>query len=360
MEIKKIKTTKEYLSFIKKLYKKDKFYKDNKSEVINMICNKKSPFYRNTFQEMTAIVIGNEVKCQTVFIQHKNSPETLMLAFFEAEKEAKKEVECLINYAKAKAIELGCKKILVAMNGHCNYGLGILTNNFNNFPNFGEAYNSDYYKDFFQNNFKIYKFHNYKNSLAKVGEKISKFTKRLSLQNIDFKYYDAFCPDFDNAIKIYNDLNNTIFKEHLYYFKRELDEDKELFYSMKPLLLNKNLIIAYKNNIPIGFLLWYPDYNELVNSQKHLSLFALLKYKLFNRKPKHIMLTEIGVLPDYENTGLAISLFLNLHDYLYKQYDKNIIVCSGWIFDKNLKSKNLVQHILEKTDKEFCIYELSI
>ena len=129
---------------------------------------------------------------------------------------------------------------------------------------------------------------------------------------------------------------------------------------MKPLLLNKNLIIAYKNNIPIGFLLWYPDYNELVNSQKHLSLFALLKYKLFNRKPKQIMLTEIGVLPDYENTGLAISLFLNLHDYLYKQYDKNTIVCSGWIFDKNLKSKNLVQHILEKTDKEFCIYELSI
>ena len=71
------------------------------------------------------------------------------------------------------------------------------------------------------------------------------------------------------------------------------------------------------------------------------------------------MLTEIGVLPEYENTGLILSLFLELYFYLNKKYDKNTIVCSGWIHDKNLKSKNLVKHILEKTDKEFSVYELN-
>lgn len=360
MELRIIKTTKEYLEFIKKLYKNNKFYKDNKSDVINMLCSKKSSFYKNSFQEMVKVVSDGQTKCQTILIRHKNLPKILMLAFFEAEKNSEKEVKLLIDYAKDKAKRADCKKLFVSINGHCNYGLGTLTNNFNIFPSFGEAYNYDYYKDFFEKNFKIHYFHNYKNHLSICTNKLSKVDKKLEDKDIKLEYYDAFNTNFYEAVKIYTDLNNNIFQNHSYYYKREYEEDKELFSSMKPLFLNKNLIIAYKKEQPIGFLLWYPDFNEIVSKQKKLNLLSLIKYKLFNNKPKQILLTEIGVLPEYEKTGLIILLFSKLHNYLYNYYDKNTVVCSGWIYDENTKSKNLVKKKKKKTDKEFCVYELSI
>lgn len=360
MQIRKIKTVKEYVDFIKKLYRDDKFYKDNKSDIIRMICNPSSSFFKNSIQEKIGVISEGRLKCQTILINHKNLKDTLMLAFFDSEKDAKKEVQYLLDYCKKRALDLECRKILIAINGHCNYGLGILSNSFNNSPSFAEAYNYDYYKDYFEKDFFIRKFHSYKNTLESAGNKVIKFKERFIDQNIRFVHYDALSKDFDFAVKIYTNLNNIIFKNHFYYYQREYEEDKELFYSMKPLLLNKNLIIAYKGDKPIGFLLWYPDFNELVNVQHSVNIRTVLKYIVLKQKPKQIMLTEIGVLPEYENNGLILALFLETYKYLNERYNKNINVCSGWIADENLKSKKLVKHVLDKTDKEFCVYELII
>lgn len=360
MEIIKFKNKQEYIKLINELYKNDSYCKDNKSDVINMICDKKSIFFKNSKQEMIGILSNSVIKCQAVLIQHKNLPNTLIVSFFEAYPDSQKEVDCLIDYLKTKAVAWNCKKILIGINGHCNYGLGILNSNFNEVAEFGEAYNPHYYKYYFENTFKIHKFYSYKNSLLYTGEQINKSKNKLNNTNISFERYNINSKNFDDIVKIYTDLNNEIFKDHLYYYKREYEEDIELFKSMKPLLIDQNLIIAFKEEKPIGFLFWYPNFNELANINDKVNLFSVLKYKLLNKKPKKIMLTEIGVLPEYEKSGLIVSLFFKVYDYLYNKYDKNCIVCSGWIYDNNLKSKKLVEHMLKEKSKEFCLYELAV
>ena len=58
-------------------------------------------------------------------------------------------------------------------------------------------------------------------------------------------------------------MGNKCFINHRYYYKRTYKEDiemlKELFLFMK----EDSLIFAFKDNKPVAFVMWYPDYNEL-------------------------------------------------------------------------------------------------
>jgi len=185
-------------------------------------------------------------------------------------------------------------------------------------------------------------------------EKLFNDTQNVSLERADFGI-----SGFKKTMKRYTDLNNRIFISHRYYFKREDEEDYDLFNSMRPLLKNENLIFAKRNGVDVGFILWYPDFNGYVPKGKGAGISTFLKYRILKISPSIAKVVEIGLVDSERNSGLILMLFAKAIFYAnkYKGIKK---VSSGWILDENTPSKNITKRYTKKLNKEFATYEKDI
>ena len=159
---------------------------------------------------------------------------------------------------------------------------------------------------------------------------------------------------FTRAMEVYTRLNNSIFAGHRYYYPRTVAEDLELFRSMKPLLRPENLIFAKKDGQVIGYILWYPDFNELVRPGGTAGVATLLKYKILRRIPATGKVVEIGLEKKYERTGIIALLFREALNASHKKCDK---VISSWILEDNLSSGLAVRRYADQPYKEYFTYE---
>jgi len=141
--------------------------------------------------------------------------------------------------------------------------------------------------------------------------------------------------------------------------ERSYREDYHLFHSMRPLLKNENLIFAKKADKYIGFILWYPDFNELVAKGSGVGVLTFIKYKLFGKHPKAAKVVEIGIIDNYRNSSIMLMLFAKAIEAANRYKNLNKIL-SSWILDENIPSKNTTQRYTKKPYKEFVTYEKDI
>jgi hypothetical protein len=360
MEIKKIKTKNEYKKLVAWFYKDDPFFVDNKRALIDLICNKNSCFYSISKQEMVGVFRENKPACVCVLIHHKNDPDSLKMAFFECSKDSFEEVSFLVNYAAGLGAKLGCKKIIASLDGHCNNSVGFLCEG-DGKPSFGQSYNPVFYNDFFRRLcFDEIKLLMFKGDISGLNVKLFDFARRKMPSGIVISPADFGFFRFRRTMKVYTDINNKIFKGHRYCFYREHEEDYELFASMRLLLDGDNMIFAKKNDKIAGFLFWYPDFNEIVPPGGHAGLMTFLKYRLLRVTPKTVKAVQIGVLPEFENSGLILALFGEFYRLAMKKH-KGLTVClSSWILEENQKSVKLSSKILPCLNKKISAYEKTI
>jgi hypothetical protein len=182
------------------------------------------------------------------------------------------------------------------------------------------------------------------------------------IENLNIRFMNK--KNIKKESSIYTFLNNNSFIYHPYWAKRDEAEDLELFNPFRFLLDNENLIIAEINNEPVGFYFWYPDFNQLVNNQREINFFDLLKFKT---KPdiNTFRFTEIGIIPKYQKSPVALALIHKSLPYLMK---KNYKFCEGgFIFEENRASIAFVSRIMQRINNEkpepfrkFAVYETKI
>lgn len=354
MQISKIEL-REYLAFLRRVYKDDKNFKDNKTGVIKIVCNKNRAFFKVSLQEMVAVKEKGQILCACVLIINKKAPEELCVSFFEALPDCDKAVSMLLNYAEEFGRKNSCLRLVVGLDGHVNYSVGLGGNT--EVPSFGESYSPLYYHRHFKEFTKV-KFISFFDDAnlvrERINEDISKFKKQM--EKISIEYAD-FGRGFNRTMKRYTDLNNKIFGSHKYYSFRDYDEDMDLFKDLLPLLENRNLIFAKLKGEDIGFILWYPEYNELVPVGKGASIMTFIKYKLLCKRPETSKVMEIAVLPEYRQFGVVLSLF----DAAIKATSKNTKkILSSWILEENTKSKAITFRYAKQHYKEFFTYEKEI
>lgn len=360
MEVVIVKTKKQQQNFIKfrnEIYKNNTNFVDNNLFIIKQLFSLKTCFLDN--KEITPIYIieGNEIQCQCLAIYTKELPEYIQLCFFESKKHVSKAVNMLIEEVIKIGKEYGCTKLVVGLNGHVNYGLGLLNSHYDEKNSFGSSINPSYYNKYFKNlkceeiNLNTYLYNNMEENINKYLGIINKINNNYTFKFLEPKKLDYYS-------KIYTDLNNVCFKNHKYWYKRSYKEDKEMLQEMLLFMKPDSLIFAYKNDIPVGFILWYPDYNELVSKNEKFGVLTYIKNLIFNKKIKKAKIVEIGILEEYRKSGLALGLinqvYLKLKKYGIKKAE------SSWILEENIDSNSICKAICDDLYKRYVVYEKDI
>jgi hypothetical protein len=171
----------------------------------------------------------------------------------------------------------------------------------------------------------------------------------------DFTFRASRLSDLESEIAIYTDLNNKCFGEHPLYFDRSVDEDMELFRAFSRFLRDENFLIAELDGEPVGFLLWYPDFNELVPPGGSLGTSTYIKYKVLRRRISKVRLAELGVVPEHWGSGLILGL---LSKGVEIALGKHSIVEAGWILATNLRSRGLASRWADGPCRHYSVFEI--
>lgn len=159
--------------------------------------------------------------------------------------------------------------------------------------------------------------------------------------------------ELEKEAAIYTEVNNKAFSDHLFYYPRDKKEDLELFKDLRYLIKPENLLFVERENTPVGFMLWYPDFHKLMSPGETLGVFTVIKNRLFHKRIRDFKIVEIGIVPSEQNRGAILALF----DYLYRitkeRYDS---FESGWILKDNDKSLDLSLRYVDKVSKTYKAY----
>jgi len=353
MKIIQVKTKKDKRNFIKFIY--SIYDKDSNYCNLNIIFVKNFLYGEDSYAKRCKvrpimIIDNNEIKLECIFVIDETSE--IKLSFIEFKPNSQKYLKELLKYSKRVMKENNKEKVVIGINGQISYGLGILTDDLNRKFEFNSNYNKDYYTKEMDEIFpvikKAYSYKYYaKNSLELFDEHLLN-----SVYN-DYQFRYLNTRDFKNEMLIFGRLCHDTLKQTPYYSEKRPLEMYELMKKMKFIMRKEDIIFALKDGKEVGFIYTHPDYAELFNKPKINYILFYLKY-LF-KKPKNIIYNIIGVLPEYQNTGLAVAL---IHKAIITREEKYPHGVSSFILEDNIPSTKLCRKLSIAINKEYHLYEI--
>ena len=344
------KQRREYINFIYKVYESDNSYRD-----LNLLFVKNFLWQKDSYAKRCAVhpfIIkdNDETKAVGTYIYSQDTQE-LKLSFLEFLPSAAKYLNELLTQGRIIAKDYGLSKIVIGINGHISYGLGILVGENKNFE-FNANYNPSYYtKELDKLNLTTKKAFSYKYSL-----KTSIFRKDI-LDNIystySFRTMDK--RNFKKEILLFGELCDKVMQNTPYYSTKTKEEMYELIKQLKPILKNEDIIFALKDGKEVGFVFTHPDYCEFMNNKKvnFVSVFIKSRFK----QTKKVIYNIIGVLPEFQNTALAFGL---IHQTALKVCDGYEDIVSSFVLEENEQSTRACRVFSQGIEREYNLYELEV
>lgn len=347
---------KAYISFVKVIYNRFPNYKDSATPVLKEFLYKKGAFCSGLDIVPVMVMKGESIAAVCMYIHSKKYEGVLQIAFFEALENCQAAVDLIMDKAKELCLEKSLNKIVIGLNGHVNYGIGFLCDHFDAEIAFGSSFTPAYYTDYFsgygaqQHRMVSYNGNMETLSFAKHSRILERIEGRFNYRSMDFG-------NFREEMKVYTDLNNVCFKQHPFYFERTYEEDYELFRELSFFIKGENIIFVQDGDKPVGYMLWYPDFNELLRHGETIGIGAFIKNKLFSKSIQKLKIVEIAILPEYQNSGAILGLF---HECYKRNAHRYPFYETSWIFEENFKSRNFGIKLLENEYKHYVAYELAL
>ena len=234
--------------------------------------------------------------------------------------------ECIDNQEAANMLFDTAKNFLEskemeAMEGPINFGdrdkfWGLLTQGFDQDPNYLANYNPPYYQQLFENyGFKLY-FNQFTFKRPIVTEFSDNYYKKGKevLDNPDFHFTTIKKNQLDKFTEDFRTVYNKAWVKHEGVSEMTSKQAKAIMKSLKP-VIDKNLgFFGYHKEEPIAFFLSIPEVNQIfkyINGNLNLwGKLIYLKHKLLKTNTKALGIA-FGVSPEYDGKGVsqAISLF---------------------------------------------------
>ncbi|MDR3046800.1 MAG: hypothetical protein LBU51_04180 [Bacteroidales bacterium] len=268
----------DFINFIYHVYKNDYKYRDlNLLFVKNFLY--KQDKYAKRCQVVPLIVFEDEIKAVAMYIYTDDSEE-LKLSFLEFLPHAEKYLKAILEYGQNLGKNEHLNKIVVGINGHVTYGLGILENNHDLDFEFNSNYNPNYYTQ----------------ELDKLGltkKKVISYAysstldeaKRLCNQAVIKRIYEAYTfrcfnpRKFREEMLILGEIIDKAWRNTPYYSSKTAEELLELIDEMRLLLKKEDIVFALKDGKEVAFVFTHPNYAELFTRKKvNLVLMFFLNY----------------------------------------------------------------------------------
>jgi hypothetical protein len=259
-----------------------------------------------------------------------------------------KAANMLFNAAKNWLQYNGCQ----GMDGPINFGerdkwWGLIVDGFSS-PLYNMNYNPPYYVALFEG----YGFKKIFNQLCfgkNPKEKLSqKFYDRhqevvkeggFTVKNISKKEVDKFAQDFTTVY-------NKAWSGHGGMKQIHLSVVKKMFATMKPIMDERIIWFAYKNNEPIGFFVNMPDLNQYFKRfNGKFGLLQKLQLLWMVKQRNNINMTGIvfGITPEYHGTGVDSYLIVESSNVLRQATVPYTYLEIQWIGEFNPKMVNIAR-----------------
>jgi hypothetical protein len=339
-------TRKQFLEIPKVLYKNDPFWVCPLDMEIENIFNpeKNSCYKHGDARRWILTTMDGKPAGRIAAFYDKNkcfhNPQpTGGIGFFECIHD-QSSADLLFNTAKNWLASEGMK----AMDGPINFGenfvnWGLLVEGFMQ-QGYGMQYNFPYYRQLFeqygfQTYFEQYSFHDdfsrpYPEAMRKFGERIWK-KPEFSFRHIEMKNPEKYLREMVIMYdKIWSDFLES-------YTPLKYDDLYQIFKDAKSILNERYIWFAYHNEQPIGFLVVFPDMNEILRKLKNgrLSPVNILKFMYFRRRAiTRGRLLISGVIPEFQRTGVIGGIYLKLVDTMKEDGLKELEL--SWVGDYNV------------------------
>lgn len=345
-----------FLRVPRDVYAGDPNHRATEDDVVHLLVRGGSAFLQHASVSPFLLVHGGRVAGRFTIIQDRKLPGRVQVAHFEAQPGLPGVREAILG--KARELHPDCGRVVVGLHGHLNYGAGFLVEPHDRPPVFGLPYTPPYYLDYWE-------------GLARQDMVSFRFD---SGGFYDLLHGGSEAPDLGKAsirtmdrcalardVAIYTQLNNDSFQRHPFWADRTEAEDWELFHPFRFLLKDENLLIAEEDGRPVAFLLWYPDFNELVGPGQSLGPSHVLRYR-FRNPITTVRFTEIGLHPACRNHAIVPSLILEM---VRRVEAGGYASCEGgFIFESNRLSMAMTLRWIGKAfghrpepSRRYCVFE---
>lgn len=333
---------KRFQHFRKVLYQGDPSYVSTSEFVVEDLLYQKTAFTRSCYVRPVIVEKNGKDVAEAVFIYNSRLPY-LQVGFFEALENQADAVEKILSAAKKEAKKLHVENVVIGLNAHISYGVGILTRGFDYKNSFDSIYNKPYYKEYFQK----YR----KETLSTYYTEKAQADQLLVLSHGDVRIRHADMRNFKAETELMRKLcDKTIGRTFLYYPTQE-GHFYELIKDLKPFLSGENLLFAEdKDGNAVGFMFWHPDYNRMLPAGKQNSMLRIALAYAFNRKAiDTVKINAIGSLSPMATVAL-LTEFSRITGDKYRYLETN------FVWDNNLRSTKINKRFFGKPHRKYEVY----
>lgn len=352
MQIEEIKTNKErkaYVDFIYEVYKNDQNFCDMNLIFVKSFLYQKE-HHTKRLRIIPIMIRDDDIKLVCMFVIDET--KEIKLSFLEFLPNSQEYLKTLKQYTRVLMKTYTKQKAIIGVNGQISYGLGVLTNKYNQKFEFNSNYNKDYYTKELDEVFPTVKrAYSYEYRASHSLDILNDKMIRKTYNEFQFRFLDM--KHFKRDMLIFGRLVHESLKTTPYYALKTDHEMYELMNQLRFVMKKEDIIFAMKDGKEIGFVYTHPDYAELFDRPKISYVKFYLRY-LF-RKPKRVIYNVIGVLPEYQISGIAATL---IHKAIVTREDTYTEGVSSFILEDNIPSTKLCRKLSTGINKEYHLYEL--
>lgn len=282
--------------------------------------------------------------------------------------------ECINDQEAAFCLFDACKNWLEehgmeAMDGPINFGekdkfWGLLIENFEAPPYYGQNYNPPYYRDFFEAyGFQVYYYQLvfHRNFQEKLQERFTERAARIAeqggfhVETISKKRLAKYAEDFRTVY-------NRAWVTHDNFKSMSQEQALHLMNQFKPVLDENLIYFVYHEQRPVGFYISMPELNQVFRHVNgNLNWWGKLKF-LWYFKIRKVVTTSFGVAfgidPEYQGKGVEGAIYQKMEDIIHhpKNQKRYLDLIITWIGDFNPKMIRIVQFLGAKEFRRLATY----
>jgi len=342
-----------FITFIYDVYRGNHCYKDTLIGIVRTFLDRADTFTRGAAIRPLAVRHEGKTLAQCILIIAPALP-MVQVGFFEALPGQQAAVNLLLEEARAEARWQGMSTVVVGLNGHLSYGVGILRDHFDVPISFDSMYSPVYYYAYFERQAtQRHTLTTYQFDVANVRidqRVLDRLRRRFTFRTMDLRR-------FREEMLLFGELCNECLRQTHMYFDRDRVCIYELLADLRPFLRPEHLIFALKDEKAVGFVFWHPDLHEILPGGRPLTLWEIgLRYLLFAKHISTMKLNAIGVIPEYQRLGLAAGLVAEVHRYAHPHYSRGE---TNFVWDDNLPSTLFNRQVTDREFRHYAVYEFT-